>query len=175
MAAVALWNSWLFFRPQMGVQILPSIRGVRVPHDRVAGTLELLNGLVKQGPVTIVASVSSSVPWRVVSYYYQKTQLAVLLSDPQPGSKAQPSYYLLRGGQLVRAGSEPITLPGCGKLVWLRSLGSREALRTTPAVTQRSAGDIVIADLKPGITIQLDPYTMSTDYAGCPEVMSAVR
>ena len=142
-AAVATGSILLFFFPPTGVMRVVSVQAIWLQEQRVAPALALIDTFAKQEPVTLISSPSSTVPWRVLAYYYPNVPLIVL--DGRSGVHKNAGYRVIRRGRLQSEGIERVSIACSGAHLWFLSAdsgvtadGTGKFQRTGPALLTRA-------------------------------------
>jgi 4-amino-4-deoxy-L-arabinose transferase-like glycosyltransferase len=144
MAATAV-AAWMFLEPPNRVMVMSSVRVPRWTEKNVADGLALIRELRSQGPVTVVASPSAPIAWRLLSYYQRQDPVVVLHNDPWPKSDpAIARHWIIREGNLAGQGQGEVPLPENGKVVWFLQKDA-----TLSVTKQRAAGPAIVMDSLP--------------------------
>ena len=162
-AVSALAGVALFLIPVNGVMTMSSVRTVRWSNRNVAEGLSLIRDLKSKGPVTVVASPSSAIAWRLLSYYQSKDPVIVLLSDPEfSGDPAKSEYWIVRGGNLTGKGSGVIPLPDSGKVIWFLHKDGPMPTAANMPMRHQWAGPAFVTDTAPDRTITVGNFQFAT-------------
>ena len=158
-AVSALTGVALFLFPPNGVMTMSSLRSVRWAERNVSEGLSLIRDLRAKAPVTVIASPSSALAWRLLSYYQSNDSVIVLHSDPvSNGDPAQTRYWVVRGGSLAGQGSGPIPVPESGKVLWFLQKDAPLPMTATVGVPYYWAGPAFVTEAAPDRTVQLGNF-----------------
>jgi hypothetical protein len=160
-SASALAGVALFLLPPNGVMTMSSVRTVRWSQRNVAEGLSLIRDLRSRGQVTVVATPSSAIAWRLLSYYQSHDPVIVLLSDPQLDSgQGTGEYWIVRGGSLAGKGSGAVPLPQTGKIVWFLTAETPPPASDKGPLAYTKAGPAIVTDAAPNSRLMLGNFRL---------------